>query len=153
MTERYDQELDHLMGDPYVRGRIRALAFDLVNDDWSMALQDLARLYRALKTGSKDHAYESNREVPEVVGGSIYYDDNGTAVEEFCDGPNEEGNCRLAEKGRPIACAGKRLATRGWDFGVAADAEICPLLSLGLVRRHLMAVAREATDLTPTRGQ
>jgi hypothetical protein len=153
MAKQYDHELDPLMADQYVRGRIRALAFDLVNDDWSMALQDLARLYRALKTGPKDYAYESNREVPEVVGASIYYDDNGTAVEEFCDGPDEQGNCRLAEKGRPIACAGKRLATRGWDFGVAADAEICPLLALGLVRRHLPAAATEVPQPASTIDQ
>lgn len=144
MAKRDGQEVDPLMADQYVKGRIRALVFDLVNDDWSMALQDLARLYRALKTGPKTDAYESNRAVPEVVGASIYYDDNGTTVEEFCDGPDEQGNCPLAEKGRPVDCAGKRLATRGWDFGVAADAEICPLLTLGLVRRHLQAAARQA---------
>jgi hypothetical protein len=144
MAKRVGHELDPLMADEYVRGRMRALVFDLVNDDWSMALQDLARLYRALKTGPKTDADRHARAVPEVVGASIYYDDNGTTVEEFCDGPDEQGHCRLATKGRPVACAGKRLATRGWDFGVAADAELCPLLTLGLVKRHLDASSEEA---------
>jgi hypothetical protein len=142
MVKRHEQELDPLMADQYVKSRIRALAFDLVNDDWSMALEDLARLYRALKTGPKSDAYEPNRAIPDVVGATIYYDDNGTMVEEFCDGPDREGNCPFAEKGRPVACAGKRLATRGWDLGVAEDAELCPLLTLGLVKRHFEAGAR-----------
>jgi hypothetical protein len=151
MAKRDDRALGPLMADQYVSGRIRALVFDLVNDDWSMALQDLARLYRALKTGPNTEAEVLARAVPEVVGASIYHDDNGTTVEEFCDGPDEQGNCRLAEKGRPVACAGKRLATRGWDFGVATDAELCPLLALGLVKRHLNASREEATQ--PRSGQ
>jgi hypothetical protein len=152
MTKRNGRDLDPLMVDQYVSGRIRALVFDLVNDDWSMALQDLARLYRALKTGPSTGVDEpTGRTPPEVVGASIYYDDNGTTVEEFCDGPDEQGNCRLAEKGRPVACAGKRLATRGWDFAVAADADLCPLLALGLVKRHLDASWEEARQ--PRSGQ
>lgn len=137
MAKRDNQELDMgFMADRYVRGRIRALVLDLVNDDWSMALQDLERLYRALKTGPSTVGDEpTGRTPPEVVGASIYYDDEGTTVEEFCQGPDEQGNCPRAEAGRPIACAGKRLATRGWDFGVAPDAELCPLIALGLVKR------------------
>jgi hypothetical protein len=132
------------MADRYVRGRIRALVFDLVNDDWSMALHDLERLYRAIKTGPTTGADEpTGRTPPDVVGASIYYDDDGTTVEEFCQGPDEQGDCPRAEAGRPIACAGRRLATRGWDFGVASDAELCPLLTLGLVKRYLDGVSKE----------
>jgi len=36
------------------------------------------------------------------------------------------------------------LRRRGWDVGVAADAELCPLLTLGLVKRYLDGVAEEA---------
>jgi hypothetical protein len=137
MENRGRQELDTVMADRYVRGRTRALVRDLVNDDWSMALQDLERLYRALKTGATTEIDEPVRSIPEVVGASIYYDDDGTTVEEFCQGPDDLGDCPRAEEGRPVACAGRRLATRGWDFGVATDAEICPLLTLGLVKRYL----------------
>lgn len=144
MTNRGSQELETVMTDRYVGGRVRALVRDLVNDDWEMALHDLERLYRALKTGSPSEIDEPVHHIPEIVGAAIYYDDNGTAVEEFCEGPDELGRCPRAEEGRPVACASKRLATRGWDVGVAADAEICPLLTLGLVRRHLQAAARQA---------
>jgi len=140
MAKRDRQEAEPLMADRYVSGRIRALVLDLVNDDWSMALQDLERLYRAIKTGPSTGADEPpGRIPPEVVGATIYYDDAGTTVEEFCQGPDEQGACQRAEAGRPIACAGKRLATRGWDVGVATDAELCPLLTLGLVDRYLDA--------------
>jgi hypothetical protein len=107
-----------------------------MNDDWSIALQDLERL-RALKTGATTEVDKPTRSIPEVVGASIYHSDEGTTVQEFCQGPDELGDCPRAEEGRPVACAGKRLATRGWDFGVATDAELCPLLTLGLVKRYL----------------
>ena len=138
MVKRVAKELDlGLTADPYVEARIRALVFDLVNEDWSMALHDLERLYRALKTGSPADVDQSGREIPELVGASISYEDDGTMVEEFCQGPDELGRCPRAEEGRPVACAGKRLATRGWDVGIAPDADICPLLTLGLVKRYL----------------
>jgi hypothetical protein len=145
MANRDSQELDAMMmADRYVRGRIRALVFDLVNDDWSMALQDLERLYRALKTGPSTGVDGSTgRSPPEIVGASIYYDNDGTTVEEFCQGPDEQGNCPRAEAGRPVACAGKRLATRGWDVGVASGAEHCPLVALGLVKRPPGFLSRE----------
>jgi len=144
MVEREPREIrKDVMRDPYIEGRIRALVVDLVNDDWSMALQDLERLYRALKTGPKDDLDERAHEVPDIVGASIYYEDDGTMVEEFCQGPDEQGKCPRAEEGRPVACAGRRLATRGWDFGVAADAELCPLLTLGLVKRYLDGLPKE----------
>ena len=133
------------MADRYVRSRIRALVLDLSNDDWSMALHDLERLYRAIKTGPTTGTDQpTDRIPPDVVGASIYYDDDGTTVEEFCQGPDQQGDCPRAEAGRPIACAGRRLATRGWDFGVAPDAELCPLLTLGLVRRYLDGFSTEA---------
>jgi hypothetical protein len=141
MENEGSQELDTVMADRYVRGRTRALVRDLVNDDWSMALHDLERLYRALKTGPTTGDDPIERTPPDVVGASIYYDDDGATVEEFCQGPDEQGECPRAETGRPIACAGKRLATRGWDVGVATDAELCPLLTLGLVKQYLPAVA------------
>jgi hypothetical protein len=137
MPRRDTKALDSVMEDRYVEGRIRALVRDLVNDDWSTALQDLERLYRALKTGASSQINDPAREIPGIVGASIYYDDDGVAAAEFCQGPDELGRCPRAEEGQPVACAGKRLATRGWDFGVAADAEMCPLLTLGLVKRYL----------------
>jgi len=137
MANRGNQELDTVMADRYVRGRVRALVRDFVNDDWELALHDLERLYRALKTGATTEVEEPTRSIPEVVGASIYYDDAGTSVEEFCQGPDELGRCPRAEEGRPVSCAGKRLATRGWDVGIATDAELCPLLTLGLVKRTL----------------
>lgn len=142
MAKRNGKELDAVMTDRYVRGRVRALVLDLVNDDWSMALQDLERLHRALKTGATTEIDEPTRSIPRVVGASIYYDDEGTTVEEFCQGPDELGGCPRAEQDRPVACAGRRLATRGWDVGVATDAEICPLLTLGLIKRYLAGFQR-----------
>ena len=146
MANQDSQELDtSVMTDRYVRGRITALVLDLVNDDWSMALQDLERLYRALKTGPKFDSDEPTGSIPpEVVCTSICWDDDGTTVEEFCQGPDERGNCPRAEQGRPLACAGKRLATRGWDIGVASDAERCPLVALGLVKQPSDAFSNEA---------
>jgi hypothetical protein len=146
MAKRDSEELDlAIMSDRCVKGRIRALVLDLVNDDWSMALQDLERLYEALKTGPSDEFDETTgRTPPEVAGASIYYEDDGTTVEEFCHGPDEQGQCPRAQEGRSVACAGRRLATRGWDFGVAADAELCPLLTLGLVKRYLDGFPKEA---------
>jgi hypothetical protein len=143
-----------VMSDRYVRGRIRAMVLDLVNDDWSMALQDLERLYRALKTVPSTDLREPTREVPEIVGASIYYLDDGTMVEEFCQGPDDLGQCPRAKAGRPVACAGKRLATRGWDFGVALDAKQCPLISLGLVRRptHDLEDEAEGNSLAQSTG-
>lgn len=141
MTNRNQQDLDlGLTSDRYVAGRIRALVLDLVNDDWPKALQDLGSLYLALKTELASENHEQAREVPEIAGASIYYEDDGTTVEEFCEGPNELGQCPRAEEGHPVACAGKRLATRGWDFAVATDAERCPLVALGLVKRNVEAV-------------
>ena len=130
--------------DEYVRGRVRALVVDLVNDDWSMALQDLERLYRALKTGAPAPVHQgTGRIVPDVAGAAIYWDDDGTLVEEFCQGPDERGGCPRAQPGKPVACAGNRLATRGWDFAVDPDAVQCPLVALGLVRRPIGGHARE----------
>jgi hypothetical protein len=139
MKEQDRNELDGLIADRYVSGRIRALVFDLVNDDWEMALHDLERLYRALKTPPAEDSGQWTREVPEIAGASISYEDDGTTVEEFCQGPDELGRCPRAEEGRPVACAGKHLATRGWDVPIADDAVICPLLTLGLVKRNLGA--------------
>jgi hypothetical protein len=136
MREQNGNELDAILADPYVTGRIKALVFDLVNDDWELVLHDLERLCRAVKTGPAEDSELSTREVPEVVGASIYYEDEGTTVEEFCQGPDEAGDCPRAEAGSLVACAGKRLATRGWDFGVAEDATVCPMIALGLVRRY-----------------
>lgn len=141
MAKRDGTTLEPVMADRYVEARIRALVLDLLHDDWSKALHDLERLYRALKTGPTTGDDPIERTPPDVVGASIYYDDDGTTVEEFCQGPDEQGACPRAEDGRPVACAGKRLATRGWDVGIASDAEICPLLTLGLVRRYLPDVA------------
>jgi hypothetical protein len=137
MKQQDRDELAGLIADRYVSGRIRALVFDLVNDDWEMVLHDLERLYRALKTPPAEDSGQWTREVPEVAGASIYHEDDGTKVEEFCQGPDEVGRCPRAAAGRPVACAGKHLATRGWDVGIAEDAVICPLLTLGLVRRDL----------------
>jgi hypothetical protein len=143
MANRESQELDlAIISDRYVRGRIRALVFDLVNDDWPMALHDLERLNRALKSGPKDEISQPAREVPDIVGASIYYEDEGTMVEEFCQGPDELGECPRADEGHPVACAGKRLATKGWDVGIAGDADICPLLTLGQVKQYLDGVAK-----------
>ncbi len=145
MANRDSQDLDaQFMTDPYVRGRIRALTLDLVNDDWWMALQDLEHLYQALKAGPAGLDEPTAHVPPEVAGASIYYEDDGTVVEELCLGPDERGDCPRAEEGRPVACAGKRLTTRGWDFGIAADAERCPLAALGLVKRPQEAVSDKA---------
>lgn len=145
---RDNREVDAVLTDRHVRGRTKALMLDLSNDDWTMALRDLERLYRALQTGPKTDVDEPTHEIPDIVGASIYHDDDGTIVEEFCQGPDELGKCPRAKEGQHVACAGKRLATRGWDFGVATDAELCPLLTLGLVRRNLAGFLEVATEST-----
>ncbi len=116
-----------------VRARVNALIFDLVNDDLQMALLDLERLYRAVRA-LPEVAGSVGASASPTIEALVYYNEDGTMVEEICPGPDECGRCPRAEQSRPVACAGKRLTAGGWDLGVAAGAEACPLVALGIVK-------------------
>lgn len=74
---------------------------------------------------------------------TLIYDERRMGVEE-CYGPLLDGTCPRAESGKPVACAGKWLRARGWNFRVAAGARYCPLNTLG-IRRSQLASRRRAT--------
>ena len=136
---------------PHVRARVKVLLFDLVNDDLPMALLDLERLYRAVRSAPEVADSVGALASPETVEALIYYNDGETKVQEVCAGPDEQGRCPRAEQRRPVTCAGKRLTAKGWDIGVAADAEACPLVALGIVKRP--PVDRDANHVTGDSGQ
>src|SRR5437867_3092247 len=124
---------------PELKGRVKALIYDLSNDDLPMALLDLTHLYRALRAGSARRSkFDEPIELTEDLRTLIFNDDRG-AIEEICMGPNEHGGCPRAIEGHPIACADKWIMNKGWNFKVAPDAEACPLVSLGLAHRYLRA--------------
>lgn len=125
---------------PHLRGRVKALIFDLTNDDLPMALLDLAHLYRALRTGSTRRAGNRTHDPDEQDDlKTLIFNDLRTAIDDICMGPDHEGKCPRAQEGRPAACAGRWIMARGWNFKVADDAEACPLVSLGIAHRYLRA--------------
>lgn len=131
---------------PHVRGRVKALVYDLESNDLPMALLDLAHLYRALATkpGRNADRYAS----PPAEGGdekvhALIYNDDRSVIEEICEGPDERGACPRAEEGHPAACAGKWLTAKGFDFKVAPDVGGCPLVALGIVQRYLQATVAD----------
>lgn len=123
----------------HVKSRVRGLIYDLSNDDLPMALLDLAHLYRALRRQAP-RAIEDDEpvELTEDLRTLIFSDDRA-AIEEICMGPNRQGKCPRAEEGHPIDCADKWIMNKGWNFKVAPDADVCPLVSLGLAHRYLRA--------------
>jgi len=125
---------------PHLRGRIKALIFDLANDDLPMALLDMAHLYRALRQGTSRRAGTASggSDEPEELK-TLIFNDLRTAIDEICMGPDEQGKCPRAEEGQPAVCAGHWIMAKGWNFKVAPDAEGCPLISLGLAHRYLRA--------------
>jgi hypothetical protein len=123
----------------HLKGRIKGLVYDLSNDDLPMALLDLAHLYHALhKNGIRHSEPDEPIELTEDLRTLIFSDDRG-AIEEICMGPDQQGRCPRAAEGHPIDCADKWIMNKGWNFKVAPDAEMCPLVSLGLAHRYLRA--------------
>jgi hypothetical protein len=124
----------------HLKGRIKGLIFDLSNDDLPMALLDLAHLYRALRRQSPREVEMDDEpiELTEDLRTLIFSDDRA-AIEEICMGPDRHGECPRAKEGHPIDCADKWIMNKGWNFKVAPDAEVCPLVSLGLAHRYLRA--------------
>ena len=123
----------------HLKGRIRGLIYDLSNDDLPMALLDLAHLYRALSNqNARGVEIEEPIELTEDLRTLIFNDDRD-AIEEICMCPDQQGRCPRAEEGHPIDCADKWIMNKGWNFKVAPDAEMCPLVSLGLAHRYLRA--------------
>lgn len=124
----------------HLKGRIKGLIYDLSNDDLPMALLDLAHLYRALRRQSPreveidDEPIELTEDLRTLV-----FSDDRAAIEEICMGPDQHGECPRAKEGHPIDCADKWIMNKGWNFKVAPDAEVCPLVSLGLAHRYLRA--------------
>ena len=124
---------------PELKGRVKALIYDLSNDDLPMALLDLAHLYRALRAGSPlSSKLDEPARLTEDLRTLIFNDDRA-AIEEICMGPDEQGRCPRAAEGHPVDCADKWIMNKGWNFKVAPDAEACPLVSLGLAHRYLRA--------------
>ena len=120
-----------------LRGRARGLIYDLSNDDLPMALLDLAHLYRALRGGSPRRSkFDEPTELTEDLRTLVFSDDRA-AIEEICMGPDRHGKCPRAEEGHPIDCADKWIMNKGWNFKVAPEADVCPLVSLGLAHRYL----------------
>ena len=122
---------------PELKGRVKALVYDLSNDDLPMALLDMAHLYRALRSGSArlsrvDEPVELTEDLRTLI-----FNDDRAAIEEICMGPDERGRCPRATEGHPVACADQWIMNKGWNFKVAPDAEACPLVSLGLAHRYL----------------
>lgn len=118
---------------PKIRDRVGALLNDLTNDDLSMALLDLAQLYRSLSAGDATVGQSASRGTRTPVRTFIYAADEA-AIEDMCFGPNSDGNCPRVSAGLPVACADRWISALGWDFRVAPDAQLCPLTSLGIIR-------------------
>jgi hypothetical protein len=124
---------------PELKGRIKALIYDLSNDDLPMAILDLANLYRALRAGNpRSSKFDEPVVLTEDLRTLIFSEDRA-AIEEICMGPDERGGCPRATEGHPVACADNWIMNKGWNFKVAPDAEACPLVSLGLAHRYLRA--------------
>ena len=124
---------------PEIKGRIKGLVYDLSDDDLPMALLDMAHLYRALRVGSPRRSkFDEPVELTEDLRTLVFSDDRA-AIEEICIGPDQHGKCPRAEEGHPIDCADKWIMNKGWNFKVAPDADVCPLVSLGLAHRYLRA--------------
>jgi len=129
---------------PELKGRVKALIYDLSNDDLPMALLDLAHLYGAQRVGPpRLNKFDEPVELTEDLRTLIFSEDRA-AIEEICMGPTEHGECPLTNGGHPVGCGGKWIMNKGWNFRVAPDAEACPLVSLGLAHRYLRAAL--ATD-------
>ena len=76
---------------PHLRGRVKALVHDLSRNDLPMALLDLAHLYRGLaSTAGRRPLLDQTDAAPNTVSTVIYNDDR-SAIEEICEGPNERG--------------------------------------------------------------
>ena len=122
---------------PKLRKRVLPLLNDLAANDLSMALLDLAQLHRSLTAGdAAPHgctACPSGSKSSTRVRGLIYGEDEAS-VENVCFGPSPDGTCPRARLGSPVACADRWISAIGWDFRVAADAELCPLTAMGIIR-------------------
>jgi hypothetical protein len=136
-TERRPFIADQLP--PELKGRVRGLIYDLSNDDLPMALLDLAHLHRALRVGSRRRSRVDEPVEPTEDLRTLIFNDDQSAIEEICMGPDDEGKCPMAQAGHPIDCADKWIMNTCWNFKVAPDAETCPLVSLGLAHRYLQA--------------
>src|SRR5438034_7830054 len=80
---------------PELKGRVKALIYDLSNDDLPMALLDMAHLYRALRAGSpRNGKFEEPVQLTEDLRTLIFSEDRD-AIEEICMGPTEHGECTL----------------------------------------------------------
>jgi hypothetical protein len=125
---------------PALKQRVRLLLKDLSADDISMALLDLAHLYRGV-------AGISNRTVKPMDGNGkdpptvLIYSEDGTAVANVCSGPDGSGNCPRAQEDS-VACADRWLMASAWMFKVAPEANVCPLIPLGLGQPSVAPAAR-----------
>jgi hypothetical protein len=124
---------------PELRTRVRWLLHDLATNDISVTLLDLVELSRTFTMGTPSE----NARAPTAGEGSmmpilIYGKDNKT-VTERCNGPDSSGDCPQASPTCPVACTGRWIMASGWRFKIAADAESCPVLALGLSRPPTLA--------------
>jgi hypothetical protein len=71
---------------PHLRGRVKALVYDLSRNDLPMALLDLAHLYRALTTKPGRNAGRSASSASEGAEEGVYaliYNDDRSGIEEI----------------------------------------------------------------------
>lgn len=122
---------------PELRERVQALLSDLAGNDLSMALLDLAQLYRsltiAMPEGDRGQQALAAPDAARKIQTLIYAED-GKTITEQCYGPDRAGRCPMASLECTVACAGRWIMAAGWRFRVAPDAESCPVAALGVTR-------------------
>jgi hypothetical protein len=115
---------------PALKQRVRSLLKHLSADDISMALLDLAQLYRGV-AGMQARAAETLGDTSKDPPPVLIYNEDATAVASVCTGPDRFGDCPRAQEDS-VACADRWLSASGWMFKVAPEADLCPLVPLGL---------------------
>lgn len=122
---------------PRLRERLESLLGHLSANDTSMALLDLAQLYRGLTADGAESlggaGASTEAKAPTWVRTLIYGKDDAT-IEDICLGPRPDGTCARSRPGASVDCADHRISAMGWDFKVAPDAKLCPLTSMGIIR-------------------
>ncbi len=123
---------------PALKDRVRSLLRDLSADDVSMALLDLAHLYRAV-AGTGNRVAAAPRDDGNDQRRVLIFGEDETTVADVCAGPDQSGICPRAQ-GESVACADRWLMASGWMFKVAPEADLCPLVPLGLASRSRSAI-------------
>src|SRR5437867_11049952 len=98
---------------PELKGRVKALIYDLSNDDLPMALLDLAHLYGALRVRPpRLNKFDEPVELTENLRTIIFSEDRA-AIEETCMGSTEHGECPVTNVRHPFGCVGEWIVKTG----------------------------------------